>query len=110
MDDVIKLISVSYTTDKYGNQIEKKTERQVFCKVGSVGRTEFYNAAQADMHPSFVFTLSHYKDYQNEKELAYTDWNGVERHYTITRTYITGDRIDLTAEERIANYVEEESS
>lgn len=106
MDDVIKLISKSYLTDEYGNQIETAEERVVFCKVNSVGRTEFYNAAQADMHPSYVFTLSHYKDYQNEKELAYTDWNGETRYYTITRTYRTGDRIDITAEEIIANYTE----
>lgn len=103
MDDVIKLISSSYTTDEYGNQIETKTERQVFCKVGSVGRTEFYNASQAGLHPEYVFTISHYKDYQNEKELAYTDWTGVEKNFTIIRTYISGDSIDLTAEERVVN-------
>lgn len=107
MDDVIKLISKSYLTDKYGNQIETKEERVVFCKVSSVGRTEFYNAAQAGMHPSYVFTLSHYKDYQNEKELAYTDWTGKTRYYTITRTYRTGDRVDITAEEMIVNYESE---
>lgn len=104
MDDVIMLISKSYLTDESGNQIETKTERGVFCKVNSVGRTEFYSAAQADMHPSYVFTLSHYADYQNEKELAYTDWTGEKRYYTITRTYRTGDRLNITAEERIANY------
>lgn len=107
MDDVIKLISKSYTVDEYGNQIETPTYRQVFCKVNSVVRTEFYNAAQANMHPSYVFTLSHYKDYHNEPALKYTDWTGVERTYTITRTYVYGDHIDLTAEERIVNYPEE---
>ena len=104
MDDVIKLISVSYITDEYGNQNEVKTMRTVFCKVGSIGRTEFYAAEQAGMHPNYVFTLSHYKDYHNEKELVYTDWNGEVRYFTITRTYIYGDSIDLTAEERVANF------
>lgn len=104
MDDVIRLISKSYLTDEYGNQIEKKVERVVFCKVNSVGRTEFYSAAQADMHLSYIFTISHYKDYQNEKELAYIDWTGEKRYYTITRTYRTGDKLEITAEERVANY------
>lgn len=103
MDDVIKLISISYTIDEYGNQVEQRNERTVFCKVNSANRTEFYNAAQAGLHPDYVFSLSHYKDYMNEPEIAYTDWNGVERHFTITRTYRYGDRLDLTAEERVVN-------
>lgn len=107
MDDVIKLISKSYNTDEYGNQIAVDTKRTVFCKVNSVTRTEFYNAAQTNMHPSYIFTLSHYKDYQNEPELEYTDWANTTKRYIITRTYINGDSIDLTAEERIANYPEE---
>lgn len=106
MDDVIKLINKTYTVDEYGNQIETPTERQVFCKVNSVVRTEFYNAAQVNMHPNYVFTLSHYKDYLNEPELKYTDWTGVEKTYVITRIYIHGDQIDLTAEERVVNYTE----
>ena len=41
MDDVIKLLSYTYTIDEYGNQkVESTTERQVFCQVNSVGRTE----------------------------------------------------------------------
>lgn len=104
MDDVIQLISATYTLDQYGNQIESITRRQVFCKVSSVGRTEFYQAAQNNMHPSYVFTISHYRDYLGESELFYTDWTGEEKRYTITRTYRTGDRIELTAEERVNDY------
>ena len=104
MDDVIKLLSSTYTTDEYGNQIENVTERRVFCDVRSVGRTEFYQAAQNDMHPSYVFSISHYMDYMGEKECLYIDWTGTEKKYTITRTYRTGDRIELTAEERIGDY------
>ena len=104
MDDVIQLVSATYTLDQYGNQVETITRRQVFCKVNSVGRTEFYQAAQNDMHPSYVFSLSHYRDYLGEKELFYTDWTGEEKRYTITRTYRTGDRIELTAEERVNDY------
>lgn len=107
MDDVIKLIGKSYTIDESGNQIAVDTARTVFCKVNSATRTEFYNAAQVNMHPNYVFTLSHYKDYLNEPEIEYTDWTGTTKRYAITRTYINGDSIDLTAEERIANYPED---
>lgn len=103
MDGVIKLISITYAVDKYGNQVETRAERQVFCTVNSVGRTEFYQAAQTGLQPSYVFTLSHYVDYRGEKECKYTDWTGTEKVFTITRTYIRGDSIDLTAEERVAN-------
>lgn len=103
MDDVIKLITITYVPDEYGNQIETRTERSVFCKVNSVGRTEYYDAAQNDLHPSYVFSLSHYKDYLGEKEIAYTDWSGDEKVYTVTRTYRTGDRLDITVEEKVRN-------
>lgn len=101
MDDAIKLLTSTYTTDEYGNQIETVTERLVFCQVDSVGRTEFYQAAQNDMHPTYIFSISHYIDYRGEKECLYTDWTGEEKRYVITRTYRTDDRIELTAEEKV---------
>ena len=105
MDDVIKLLSYTYTIDEYGNQkVESTTERQVFCQVNSVGRTEFYQASQNNLHPSYVFSISHYKDYLGETECLYTDWTGEEKKYVVTRTYRTGDRIELTVEERVKDY------
>lgn len=104
MDDVIKLLSFTYTYDEYGNQVPSEVPRTVFCRVDSVSRTEFYQAAQNDMHPAYVFSISHYRDYMGEKELLYTDWTGKEKRYVITRTYRTGDRIELVAEERVKDY------
>ena len=104
MDDVIRLISSTYEYDEWGNEVETTTERPVFCRVRSIGRNEFYSAAQNNLHPSYVFILSHYRDYQNESELMYTDWTGTDKRYTITRTYRDGDAIELTAEERIGDY------
>lgn len=105
MDDVIRLIAgTKVTIDEYGNQTITEETRTVFCKVNSVGRTEFYQAAQNDMHPEYLFHLSHFKDYLGETELYYTDWTGTEKRYTITRTYRRGDAIELTAEERIGDY------
>ena len=105
IDDVIKLISQTYEDDEEGNQIPAGTPRTVFCKVGSVTRTEFYQAAQVDMHPTYVFILSDYRDYRGEKQLKYTDWTGHEQTYDITRVYRQqdSDGIELTAEERVGN-------
>lgn len=104
MDDVIKLLTTVYTVDEYGNQIEQKTPRQVFCKVRSVGRTEFYQASQNNLYPTIVVTISHYKDYMNEKELLYTDWTGEEKCYSVTRVYRTNDSVELTCEEKVSDY------
>lgn len=101
MDDVIKLVSISYTKDSYGNQKPVRTEREVFCKVQSVGRSEFYQAAQTDLHPSYVFVLSHYMDYLGETEILYKDWTGTEKNYVVMRTYRPQDSdiLEITAEE-----------
>lgn len=105
MDDVIKLLKLTYGLDAAGNTVETIAEqRQVFCKVRSVTRSEFYQAAQAGLHPDYVFVLSHFKDYQGEPALLYTDWTGNEARYEISRTYRTdGDAIELTAGRKIGN-------
>ena len=102
MDDVLVLISNKYTTDAELNQILAGTRRTVFCQVSSVGRSEFYQAAQADLHPEYIFTLSNFRDYKGEKLAEYTDWMGVKHILYITRAYRIpdGDAIELTAEER----------
>lgn len=102
MDDVIYLVKTRYESDEYLNQKPIEIERQVFCKVQSVGRTEFYQAAQSDMHPDFIFVLSHYMDYRGEKIVKYTDWMGREHKLYVTRAYRApgGDTVELTCEER----------
>lgn len=104
MDAVIKLVAYSQgQADQYGNIPIIRTEREVFCRVESVTRNEFYQAAQNDLHPSYVFTLSHFMDYQGEREIMYTDWTGVEKTFVLVRTYRNLDEIELTAEERDGN-------
>lgn len=103
IDDVIKLVSVRYVKDRFGNQKPVRTPRQVFCKVGNVGRSEFYQAAQAGLKPEYIFTLSHYIDYEGEPELLYTDRDGKEKLYSIVRVYrpANSDRLEITAELKV---------
>lgn len=104
MDDVITLLKTEFSADKYGNQVETITARTtVFCRVRSVSRSEFYQAAQADLHPEYVFVLSQFRDYSGEKDLLYTDWTGTEKRYSIIRTYRDGDALEITAAERIGD-------
>lgn len=102
MDDVIILIRQDYIADAELNQIPTNNERIVFCQASSVGRSEFYQAAQADMHPEYVFTLSNFRDYRGEKFVKYLDWLGCEHMLYVTRAYrVPGeDSIELTCEER----------
>ena len=106
MDDVIKLIAINDESyDAYGNPILDKTERTVFCKVRSVARNEFYQAAQTGLHPEFVFVLTHYKDYLGEPEILYDAFGAGEKLYQILRTYRnpeTGE-LELVAGERVGD-------
>lgn len=111
MDDVIRLIKQTYTRDEEGNQIPSETPRQVYCQVESVTRSEFYQAAQADVHPEYMFILTHYRDYEGEKFIKYTDWTQKEHMLYVTRAYrVPGtDRLEITADERTGNGREAES-
>lgn len=101
IDDAIKLISVTYKKDEYANQKEVLTERTVFCKVRTVTRSEFYGAGTESLRPDFVFVLADYREYEGEKFCKYIGFDGKERTYKITRTYVTGSEIELTARERV---------
>ena len=103
MDDVIKLLELTWTQDEAGNSIEViKAERTVLCRQRSVTRSEYYQAAQNDLHPDYVFVLSTYKDYHGERQIKYIDWSGIEHRLHIIRTYRKdNDELEITAEERI---------
>lgn len=102
MDDAMRLVKTTYTRDAAGNMIATEEERSVFCQVQSATRAEFYAAAQADMHPEYMFILSHFRDYEGEKFIKYVDWTNKEHTLYVTRVYrVPGtDRLEITAEER----------
>lgn len=110
MDDVIRLVKTKYTRDAEGNQKPEDLERTVFCKVNSVARSEFYAAAQAGLHPEYIFVLSHFRDYEGEKIIKYTDWLNREHTLYVTRAYRIpdADTLEITAEERTGYGLETE--
>ena len=90
------------TYDEYGNEVITYTDNTVYVMPRGVYNAEFYNAAQAGLHPSITFVLANKADYNGEKLI---EWNGV--YYDVIRTDWTAQRdsISLICEERVGKYV-----
>ena len=90
------------TYDEYGNEVITYTDNEVYVMPRGVYNAEFYNAAQAGLHPSITFVLTNKADYNGEKLI---EWQGVL--YNVIRTDWTAQRdsISLICEERIGKYV-----
>lgn len=88
------------TYDECGNEVQTITETTVFVLPRGVYNAEFYNAAQAGLHPSITFELTNRADYNGEKVI---EWDGKE--YSVIRTDWTAQRdgISLICEERVHN-------
>lgn len=90
------------TYDTYGNEVITYTDSTVYVLPRGVYQAEFYNAAQAGLHPTITFVLTNRADYNGEKLI---EWEG--KLYNIIRTDWTAQRdaISLICEERIGKYV-----
>ena len=101
MDAIAYLVQDDVRTyDEYGNEVQSITETDVFVMPRGVYNAEFYNAAQAGLHPSITFVLTNKADYNGEKVI---EWEGQE--YTVIRTDWNAQRdgISLICEERVNN-------
>lgn len=95
-DHELILIEQIYAEDEIGNQIAINSETTVLCRLKSVARNEFYNAAVVDMKPEAVFIVHGY-EYNNEKRVRF---DGTE--YTVIRTYaVDFEEIELVCEKVI---------
>jgi len=88
------------TFDEYGNEVQTVTETEVFVQPRGVYQSEFYNAAQAGLHPSLTLYLSTREDYNGEKVLSFEG-----KDYSVIRVDWTAQRdgISLICEERVHN-------
>lgn len=77
------------TYDDYANEIITYTDRVVYVYPRGVYNSEFYNAAQAGLHPSITLQLTNREDYEGETLVEFegklydvirTDWNA-QRDY-----------------------------
>lgn len=81
MDDVITLLEEVNSFDDDYNQTPRYTEYQTFCRVRSIGRSEFYAAGQAGLEPAYVVEVFS-GDYNGERVVRYKD-----ALYSVYRTY-----------------------
>lgn len=95
--DVIALISITYTEDEIGNQIEVPVDRKVFANEFSVSSSEYYNAAMTGLRPAKVFEIYTF-EYRGEAKLKH---NGIT--YNIIRTETRGEKTRLSCERVAAN-------
>lgn len=86
------------TYDASGNEILPEISTQIYVQPRGVYNAEFYNAAQAGLHPSITFELTNRADYNGEKIIEFEG-----REYSIIRTDWDAQRdaIRLICEERI---------
>ena len=96
MDSVMILIATTGQQDAYGVWRESETQRQVYCKVDSVTRAEFFEGGRNGLNPEFKFTVFS-ADYHGEALCEYCG-----NRYGIYRTYrVPGnDYMELYAERK----------
>ena len=90
------------TYDTYGNEVIVYQDREVYVTPRGVYQSEFYNAAQAGLHPSLTLEMANRADYKGEKLVKF---EGII--YDIIRVDWTAqrDKIALICQERVGKYV-----
>ena len=88
--------------DTYGNELITYQDKEVYVTPRGVYQSEFYNAAQAGLHPSLTLEMANRADYHGEKLAKF---EGVI--YDIIRVDWTAqrDKIALICQERVGKYV-----
>ena len=95
MSDVLNLVSETFATDDYGNQVAQETKNEVFCEVYSPTQNEFYSAGREGHRPSFRFDVF-FGDYNGEEIVEYDG-----KRYLVYRTYQRDDTMELYVEMRV---------
>lgn len=91
--DVINLYADTVVYDQYGVAQKTRTEREVFCKVDSVTRAEFFEAGRSGLNPEYRITMF-FGDYNGESVVGYKG-----KLYSVYRTYMAKtDIIELYVE------------
>lgn len=97
MSDVIILIGRTWEVDEIGQRFSKETEREVFCEIDGISRSEWNVAVSNGMKPDFRATISMI-EYDGETVLK---WRG--NKYSVYRTYadFRNDQIELYCEKQV---------
>ena len=96
-DDVCYLIAESPSPHGLFDAVTR-TERMVYCRVNSVSSADFWRGKTAGVDLAIVFVLSDYLEYQGEKLIRWGD-----RYYSVIRTYVNQNEIEISCEEAKVN-------
>lgn len=94
--DVITLVGeqLTGTRDADGYPVPTETKTEIFAKVKSVRRAEFYEALRSGISATIIFEVFAH-DYNGERKVEYDG-----THYKVERAYQTTlDRLELTCSE-----------
>ena len=95
MDSVINLIAITTHKDDYGVDRQVRTAREVFCRVRSASRAEFFDGGRNGLNPEYKITMFA-ADYEGESIVEYEG-----QTYAVYRTYRTdADYIELYVERK----------
>jgi hypothetical protein len=91
MNELLTLVHRDLASDGYTVLTEIK--REVFCKLASIGQTEFYQAQATDLRPELKFVLADYLAYEDEYLCIYNgEW------YRVIRTYRKGQELEIVVQ------------
>lgn len=94
---VIYLVSETFSQDQYGVMTATQKMRKTYADVQSVTGREWFEGGRNGLNPQFRMRV-HMGEYRGEEILVY---NGI--YYTIYRTFMDGDVIELYVEKRKGN-------
>lgn len=99
MNELLTFVARTYADDGYTKTGENF--RDVFCRLASIGQTEFYQAQATDLRPELKFVLADHQDYEGEYLCIYNDeW------YRVTRTYRAGWSLEIVVQRASAEEVD----
>ena len=94
-NDVIKLCSATYEKDTNGVLRETVTESDsIMAEIKSAGAEEWFEGGRNGLNPEYTFIINRL-EYNSEETVIFN-----EVKYSVYRTYIKGDRIELHCEKR----------
>ena len=94
-NDVIQLSSITCEKDDYG--VIRQTETlsdYIMAEIRSAGANEWFEGGRNGLNPEYTFVINRL-EYNREETVVYD-----EVRYTVYRTYVRGDRIELHCEKR----------
>ena len=99
MDDLVTLVSQTYSQNDIGEQVPKETCTEVLCSVESVTRSEWVAAGKMELQPSLCVKTNR-ANYEGQSKLLHRDTT-----YSIYRVFYPpdSDNVELYCKEEAGN-------